>query len=111
MNPTPFPAWSAYRPPKPSLPGATTAIVLGVVGVAAGLCCLLPLAAAPLAWFHGARALRLDDREPGSWQGRGRARTGLVLGVIGTVALLVATLVMIAVGALLWLTLLAPSPY
>jgi hypothetical protein len=77
-----------YAPPKH--PSATTAMVLGIVAVAGGLLCYLPLLMAPFAWFTGSKAVRDIDESRGAQTGRGEAMAGKVLGIIGTVLLLLA---------------------
>lgn len=99
--PPPFPP--LFRPPLPRAPRATLALVLGIVGVAGGMMLLLPLLAAPLAWYHGAVARRMVEREPTRWSGSGEATTGMVLGMIGTglLMLLLGALLLVAGGLLL----------
>lgn len=78
-------------------PRALLALVLGIVGVA--VCQLV----APFAWSIGKRAVSDIDASGGSLGGRGPAQTGYVLGVVGTVMLVVATtlfVVLLYLGAL-----------
>jgi hypothetical protein len=78
-------------------PRALVALVLGIVGVA--VCQLV----APFAWGIGKRAVREIDASGGTLGGRGPAQTGYVLGVVGTVMLVVATalfIVLIFLGVL-----------
>lgn len=101
------PNWgSAYPPPPPGAgypppPGyaypqyvaqpkhtkSTTAMVLGIVSVAGGLMCWLPLLLSPYAWFVGSKAVRDIDESRGALGGRGEATAGKVLGIVGTVLL------------------------
>jgi hypothetical protein len=93
----PPPAPGGYPPPPgygypqyvapPKHPRATTAMVLGIVSVAGGLMCYLPLLLAPYAWFTGTKAVRDIDESRGALGGRGEATSGKVLGIIGTVIL------------------------
>ncbi|MDO9378231.1 MAG: DUF4190 domain-containing protein [Nocardioidaceae bacterium] len=78
-----------YGAPLPGpAPGAVVALVLGVVALVGGMTCLLPILAAPVAWVFGHRAVRFIDRsEAGAYTGRGMAMAGWVLGVVGTVLL------------------------
>lgn len=100
---------SAYPPPgyypyaAPKHPSATTALVLGIVAVAGGLLCYLPLLVAPFAWFTGSKAVRDIDESRGAQGGRGEAMAGKVLGIVGTVLLALA-LIAIAVFVILVLT-------
>ena len=82
-----------YQPPKH--PNATTAMVLGIVSVAGGLLCWLPLFIAPFAWFMGTKAIRDIDESRGAQSGRGEAMAGKVLGIIGTVLLVLALAVVV----------------
>lgn len=79
----------------PDLPKATTALVLGIVAVAGGFMCILPVLLSPVAWILGAQARKEIRAAPQHWGGEGRATAGMVLGIIGT-ALLVLGLVLIA---------------
>jgi hypothetical protein len=79
----------------PDHPRATTALVLGIIGVAGAFTCFLPVVVAPFAWALGAKARKEIRSAPQQWGGDGRATAGMVLGIIGTV-LLVLALVVIA---------------
>ncbi|MFT4298387.1 MAG: hypothetical protein QM597_01945 [Aeromicrobium sp.] len=98
-------------PLPPQLPGATTALVLGIVALAGGLVLVVPLAVAPLAWYLGAKASRLAEREPGRWRGAGSARTAMVLGMVGSALLAMLTIFAVVVITLMWVAMLTPSPY
>ena len=76
----------------PHAPSAVTAFVLGILGVI-----LLPLLG-PVAWVLGRRAQQEIDVSGGAIGGRGLATAGKVLGMIGTLLLV---LVIIALAALL----------
>jgi hypothetical protein len=84
----------AYGAPRyyavPDHPSATTAMVLGILSV---VCCGI---LAPFAWMIGARAVREIDASRGQLAGRGQAMAGKVLGIIGTI-LLILGLVYLAV--------------
>jgi hypothetical protein len=93
-----------YGPPMypepPAHRNATTALILGIVGLVGGLSCYLPILLAPFAWAMGRRAVREIDASHGQLGGRGQAQAGAVLGIIGTALLalaIVALLVVIAV--------------
>ncbi|NRQ49656.1 hypothetical protein [Aeromicrobium stalagmiti] len=86
--PPPGYGYPAYGPQAPKHPQATTAMVLGIVGVGGGMLCYgLPLLVAPFAWFQGRRAMRDIDASQGQLSGRSEAKAGFVLGIIGTVLL------------------------
>lgn len=63
----------------PSHPQATTALVLGIIGLA--LCPFVGIGA----FILGSRARRDIDAAPGQWGGRGVATAGWVLGIISIV--------------------------
>jgi hypothetical protein len=97
----PPPGYYPYGPP-PKHPNATTAMVLGIVAVAGGVICYLPLLIAPFAWFTGSKAVRDIDESGGAQGGRGEAIAGKVLGIIGTalLALALAAIVLLVVLSL-----------
>jgi Domain of unknown function (DUF4190) len=96
-----------YQPPPygpmPAVGGsrdhgkATLALALGIGGLATGV-----LLVSPVAWWFAHQAREEIDAEPGVYGNRGMATAGLVMGIIGTVALgiVVAALVVIVVTAL-----------
>lgn len=65
----------------PTAPGATLAIVLGIVGIVVWL-------VAPVAWIRGREVLRTIDASAGRLGGRGLASVAQILGIIGTCLLL-----------------------
>lgn len=76
---------------SPQHPRATAALTLGILGVL-GLAVV-----APLAWYYGTTTMRDIDREPGRWQGRGQAKAGLVMGIIGTGLLVLGTIFLLLI--------------
>ena len=79
-----------YAPPyPPDHPKATTALVLGIVGLV--LCGI----AAPFAWQMGKRTVSEIDASQGRLGGRGAAQAGYVMGIIGTVFLGLAVLLLV----------------
>jgi hypothetical protein len=108
------PAWGQpwpVVPRRPQAPGSTAALVTGIVALAGGLVLLLPLVAAPIAWYLGVSACRRSEREPDQWAPTGSARAGMVLGMVGTGILVVVTLLAVVVSTLAWVTISTPSPY
>jgi hypothetical protein len=81
-----------YTYQVPNHPQATTALVLGLVGLIGGCLCGLPLLAAPFAWAIGARARREIAASHGQLGGAGNAQAGFVMGIIGTVLLVLAVI-------------------
>ncbi|MEO5708557.1 MAG: DUF4190 domain-containing protein [Nocardioidaceae bacterium] len=76
----------------PEHPQATTSLVLGIIGLV--LCSVV----APFAWRLGKRTLDEIDASQGQVGGRGAAQAGYVLGIIGTVVLGLALLVIVGYG-------------
>jgi uncharacterized membrane protein YjgN (DUF898 family) len=84
------PPATPYAPPPPNHPQATTALVLGVLGVVA--CGVI----APFAWNIGAKAVQEIDVSGGAWGGRTEANAGRILGIVGTVLLVVGFVAFVA---------------
>jgi len=92
-------------PPPVSLPpsssGASTALVLGIIGLAGNLasccCCLglIPALCAPIAWWMGARELGAIRAGLASPQGEGNARAGMICGIVGTGIIVLYVLAMV----------------
>ena len=94
------PDWlpQGYAPPEH--PQATTAMVLGILGLAT--CTVF----SPFAWRIGKRAVAEIDASNGRLGGRGPAQAGYVTGLIGTIMLgvVVGGLVLILV---VWIVLVS----
>lgn len=85
------------QPVPPAHPSSTTAMVLGLVGLAGiMLCGGLTLVLSPFAWVMGARAVKEIDAAPGRYSGRDQAQGGRIMGIIGTVLLVLGVLAVIA---------------
>ncbi len=100
--------WPAWPQPLPKHPASTTAMVLGIVAVAAGvaLTCtcgigVLLFGLGPVAWYLGGKAVREIDAAPQRYGGRSEASTGRVLGIVATVLLILSVLAIIAFVVLL----------
>jgi hypothetical protein len=77
-----------YGAAGPRHPSATTALVLGIVGLAGiAFCGGITLVLSPFAWMTGARAVREIDATQGQLDGRDQANAGRIMGIIGTVLL------------------------
>ncbi|GAA1560905.1 hypothetical protein GCM10009789_12730 [Kribbella sancticallisti] len=87
-EPTRYPLQPGYAYQQPAYgiardnSTATLALVLGVVGLAAGL-----LIVSPFAWWQGNKALTEIDAAPGVYRNRGMAQAGQITGIIGTILL------------------------
>jgi hypothetical protein len=91
-------------------PKATTALVLGIVGVAAGVMCYLPFLLCPFAWAIGRKTVREIDASGGHLGGRGAATAGYILGIVGTVLLAVALLALLVYLAFVVIVIAATEP-
>lgn len=80
----PPPGGHPYQPPPPNNPKAVIAFCLGLAAI---VFCCGPFTAVP-AVIVGRMALREIDAAPGAFEGRGLAKAGLILGVIGIVLFL-----------------------
>lgn len=94
------PAQPAYTPhpyagpTAPKHPSAVTAMVLGIVSVAGVVCYIGPLLG-PFAWWLGHKTVKEIDASGGQLSGRSEAHAGRVLGIIGTVLLVLGILAII----------------
>lgn len=70
-----------YPIARPDHPRATTAMVLGILGLVVCQIC------APFAWSIGGKAVKEIDASGGAYGGRGQAQAGYIMGIIGTVLL------------------------
>ncbi len=81
-----------YMPPKH--PQATTAMVLGILGLA--LCGII----APFAWSTGSKAVKEIDANPAGYSGRGEANAGKIMGIVGTCFLAFGVLALVGLFAI-----------
>ena len=81
--------------------GATTAMVLGIIGLVGGFLCTIGFIMSPIAMFLGMAAKKRIDASAGALTGRGNAQAGFILGIIGTVflALIIVVLVIVIIVA------------
>ncbi|MFD7076037.1 DUF4190 domain-containing protein [Nocardioides sp. NPDC059952] len=89
----PYGAPAAYAGPvgRPDS-SATTAMVLGIIGIAGIVTCYLPLILSPFALFMGLASKKRIDASNGALTGRGSAQAGFILGIIGTIFLILGIL-------------------
>lgn len=97
-------------PPPPAPPAtdkassrATTSLVLGIVGF---LCCQL---CSPFAWYMGAQELKAIKAGASSQASQGFAMAGMVLGIIGSVLMLLTLLWVVFFGGMAMLSAIAGS--
>ena len=106
-TPPPPPGWAPQQPGMPpfpvyavpDLPKATAALVVGIVSVAGMFMCFVPILGAPVAWVLGAQARKQIRNAPQQWGGEGRATAGMVLGIVGTVLLLLGVIAIVIIVA------------
>ena len=98
--------YGGYAPPAPDHPRSTTALVVGLISLIGGLMCVLPILASPFALFIGRKAVKEIDAEPGRYGGRGSAMAGYVMGIIGTVLLVLGLL-----GVVLFIVAIATAGF
>lgn len=84
-----YPPPAGYPPPYGGYPAppsgrATWSLVLGLLGLFCGGCCL-GIFCSPLAWFLGASEVSDIRRGLAPPSGEGRATAGKILGIIGTI--------------------------
>jgi drug/metabolite transporter (DMT)-like permease len=80
------PPQGGYAQQTQDHPQATTSMVLGIVGL---ICCGF---VAPFAWIMGKKAVDEIDASQGRLGGRGQAQAGKILGLVGTVLLVLGVL-------------------
>lgn len=98
--PPPGPPGFPVGPPKHA--NATTSMVLGIIGLASvAICCGIGLVVSPFAWGLGARAVKQIDAEPHTYSGRSEANAGKIMGIIGTVLLVLLVIGLIAFTVLM----------
>ncbi len=94
--------YAGYTAVAPAHPQSTLALVLGLVGLVGGLfVCGLPLLVSPFAWAIGRSSLKGIRESQGRLSGESNARAGMIMGIIGTVLLILAIAALIAVIVLI----------
>ena len=83
----------SYAPQLPPHPSANTAMVLGIIALAGiAMCGGITLVLSPFAWGIGSRAVREIDASQGTYGGRGAAQAGKIMGIVGTILLILGVL-------------------
>ena len=81
-------------------PQATTALVLGIVGLSSIVFCVgVLLILSPFAWSLGSKSLKEIEASRGALGGADQARAGMIMGIIGTVILVLGILAIAALVA------------
>ena len=76
---------------------ASTIFALGIVGIAGGFSCGLPMVCAPIAWVMGNKALaRIEQLGDVPESMQQQVRTGRILGIVGTALLALGVIALIA---------------
>ena len=97
----PQPGYGYGPPALPNHPSATTALVLSLIGLAGiAFCGGITLVLSPFAWQIGAKSVREIDANPGVYGGRDQANAGRIMGIIGTVLLVLGFLLLVGLIAL-----------
>jgi hypothetical protein len=86
--------WGGFAIAPPDHPQTTTILVLGIIGIVA---CQVT---APFAWVMGRRALAEIDQSGGQVGGRSQVQVGYILGIVGSVLLGIAVLVLVVYAVL-----------
>lgn len=63
-------------------------MVLGIIALAGGAICMFPILLSPFAWYFGAKARQEMAADPLRWSGQSEAQAGFILGIIGSVLLI-----------------------
>lgn len=79
---------------KPDNKRALWSLILGIVGI---ICCQL---AAPFAWWMGKNEIKAIDAGQASAENRGLALAGMILGIVGTVLLILALIWVVFFGGM-----------
>jgi hypothetical protein len=104
---------AVLRPPASS--ASTTALVLGIIGLAGNFvsccCCLglVPALCAPVAWWIGASELRAIRAGLSSPAGESNARAGMICGIVGTAIIVLYVLALIVYVAIVGFAAAAES--
>lgn len=87
-----------FQPAPPTEGTAVAAMVIGIIGLAGACMYGLGTIISPVALFLGRSSMKKIDASQGQLAGRGMAQAGFIMGIIGTVILV---LTIIAIGAVI----------
>lgn len=85
---------TAGQPAQSASSQAVTALILGILGL---ICCGL---LAPIAWYLGNQEVKAIREGRSSLAGEGLAKAAMILGIIGTILLVLTTLWIFFAGGL-----------
>jgi ABC-type Fe3+ transport system permease subunit len=85
---------NAYPTQQKASSQAVTALVLGILGI---VCCPL---CAPVAWYMGGQELKAVQEGRSSIASQGMAKAGQILGIIGTIWMVVVALWIFFMGGM-----------
>jgi len=94
----PPPGYYGYAPVPPSDGQAVAAMVLGIIALVGACGYGITLIMSPVALFLGRASMKRIDASRGQIGGRGLAQAGFIMGIIGTVLLV---LIIVVVGVFL----------
>lgn len=90
-------SFAAIQGVEPDGVQASTIFALGIVGIAGGFSCGLPMVCAPIAWIMGNKALaRIEQLGDVPESMQQQVRTGRILGIVGTALLVLGLIALIA---------------
>lgn len=102
QQPSGYPPMQPYQTAPPNESLATPALVIGIVSLVLTVACAVGMLGSPAAMIMGKVSMNRIDRSEGRLGGRGTAKAGFILGIVGTVILaisIVALVVVIAIAA------------
>lgn len=89
-----------FRPAAPTEGMAVAAMVIGIVGLAGACMYGIGTLISPVALFLGRSSMKKIDASQGQLGGRGMAQAGFIMGIIGTVLLVLAILAVAGIVAI-----------
>ncbi len=91
------PAYGGYPASAPTDGRALAAMITGIVSLVLACGYGVGLLASPVAWYLGKSSMNRIDASQGQLGGRGMAQAGMVLGIIGTVLLVLALVALVVI--------------
>ena len=101
QQPSGYPPMQPYQTPPPNEGLATPALVIGIVSLVLTFSCGIGMLGSPAAMVMGKVSMNRIDRSNGQLGGRGTAKAGFILGIVGTVLLalgIIALVLLLTVG-------------